>query len=249
MNNKEKRVPEFWNKKSEEYANKEDRWYLSYEYNLRNKLVCDLVKKYNKSEKSRLADFGCGDGFALSKIIKNPYFDKCYGVDSSQNMVKLASLRLPNVSIMHMPINEFNRKVDCIISIGVMEYLSTPDDLFLNACKALSRDGILIFTFNKNNSLLSSIESIYRHLKKRLFPNKTHSLNIQYNRLNMKLLCKKYEFNIIEEHDFGFRVNVFSLGVLRYLYPVVEILLDKTLIIKKLRRLISKSTVLVLKTC
>ena len=63
----------------------------------------------------------------------------------------------------------------------------------------------------------------------------------------MKLLCEKYKFNIIEEYDFGFRTNAFSFGMLKYIYPIIEILLDKMLRVKKLRRLISTSTVLVLK--
>jgi|APSaa5957512535_1039671.scaffolds.fasta_scaffold05200_3 ubiquinone/menaquinone biosynthesis C-methylase UbiE len=245
MNNQEEVISKFWSEKSKQYKDKEGKNYLFYEYNLRNNLVSDLALKYRKDIKDKLADFGCGDGFALSKI--NQHFDKCYGIDISQDMVNLASSRLPNVSIMHMSLNEFNKSVNCIISIGVMEYLAAPDDLFLNGYRVLSKDGVLIFTFNKNNTLFSNIESAYRYFKRILFPDKIHSLNIQYNRLNMKLLCEKYKFNIIEEYDFGFRTNAFSFGMLKYIYPIIEILLDKMLRVKKLRRLISTSTVLVLK--
>ena len=139
MDNK---VKIFWSQEANSYLKKENNFYLYYEFNQRNNLVCDNVKEIKKNNKGgRLADFGCGSGFALTKI--NHFFDECYGIDLSNTMLQIAKNRRENskCQFFDIPIENFDKKVDFIISIGVVEYLETPEVLIKKSSELLNGGG------------------------------------------------------------------------------------------------------------
>ncbi|MEX0315396.1 MAG: class I SAM-dependent methyltransferase [Allomuricauda sp.] len=246
---KQKTIASFWNKESKAYDNKEGRWYLYYEYNRRNALALNEAKKWvsmlPNPYNAKLADFGCGNGANLQKLA--PLFRHCYGTDISSEMVKSARQKNPDHSVFLAGVSDFNIPVDIITAVGLVEYLGSPYELFSKCNQLLPEGGVVIFTFNKSGSLLAQIEAQYRIFKRRLRPQKKQSLNKQYTLKEILLSCEANNLMPVKRIDFGFRSNLLALGPLRYVYPVIEILLDKLLFLKAARAFVSTNTLLVCK--
>jgi len=238
------KIDEFWDNKASVLDSYAGKGFLHYEYNLRQKLLQGFVKIYSPNAKDySILDLGCGTGLSLS--IFGPMFNRSYGIDISKEMVEKSIVNCPFSVIKNIDFKSFNMKVNYITALTVLEYFNNPSDLFEKSKDILESPSILIFSFNKNDTLFSKIEKYYRKLKRYLFPNKVHSLNTSYKRSEILKLCKQNNFRILEVYDYGFHSNIFSLGLLKYIYPIFQILLEKIIFINYLREKISTNTIIV----
>ena len=120
-------VDKYWSDEARQYSLKENKWYLYYEFNQRNYIAYNAILKLKKEKKGCIVDFGCGNGYTLSKV--SHLFEKCYGVDIAKQMANIATKRLPNCKILNIPIEKFNKKVDVVIALGVMEYMDDEETM------------------------------------------------------------------------------------------------------------------------
>lgn len=247
--NSKNKVKDYWEKESHFYDEKLNNWYLFYDYNLRLDLVYKAIIKWKNiffKGNISIVDFGCGNGDNLVKFSK--ISNKVYGVDISPNMVKLSREKNPTLEIFYGEITSFNKKVNIVTAIGLVEYLDNIDDLFSSSKKILTDEGLLIFSFNKKNSFLGLVESFYRYLKNSFAKNRKQSLNKQYSNLDIENILKIYDFEIIDSVDFGFRSNIFAIGILKFIYPFIEILFHHLIKNKYLRRKITINKLIVCKS-
>ena len=243
------RVKDYWEKESHFYNKKLNNWYLFYDYNLRLDLVYKAIIKWKNiflKDHISIVDFGCGNGDNLVKFSK--ITDKVYGIDLSPNMVKLSREKNPNLEIYCGEITSFNKKVNIVTAVGLVEYLEDINDLFSSSKKILKNEGLLIFSFNKKNSLLGLVESFYRYLKNSFAKNRKQSLNIQYSNFEIEKTIKLFDFEIIDSVDFGFRSNFLAIGILKFIYPFMEILFHHLIKNKYLRRKITINKLIVCKS-
>jgi len=123
-------------------------------------------------------DFGCGVG-RLAKALSN-YFDVCYGVDISENMIKLANQYNQNNSKCKFVVNSDNELsmftdnfFDFIYTNIVLQHIPDKDSIksyIIEFIRILNENGILIFQLPNYISLKYRLQprrrlySILKHL-------------------------------------------------------------------------------------
>jgi len=106
--------------------------------------VCEILKNCR-----RVLDIGCGDGSFCTMLMENLKNSEIYGVDISEEAVKIASSKgirayQSNVGEEAFPFgNEF---LDGVFCGEVIEHLYNPDHLLDEIYRILGKDGVCILT-------------------------------------------------------------------------------------------------------
>ncbi len=100
-------------------------------------------------EKSKVLDLGCGGtGRTIDEFVKHDF--SVIGIDVSSEMIKLASLRHPNVHFIHSDFISWNTEeaFDLIIAWDSIFHAPTElqEEATVKMCQLLNPDGILLFT-------------------------------------------------------------------------------------------------------
>jgi len=118
-------------------------------------------KKISKKKASTYIDLGCGPG-RIIEIIQHSdtHYKKIIGVDSSEEMILLCKERFKNAPNIHYildtipsDISKENGSVDVITAIRVLKYVKERERIFSSVSRALSKNGIFIFTITNAHSL------------------------------------------------------------------------------------------------
>jgi SAM-dependent methyltransferase len=236
-------VSHFWNLEARSYEHKNGKRYLFYDYNRRNDLAFELVTRF--ATPGVVVDFGCGPGYTLSRIASR--FAACYGVDVSEEMIAKARRNVASGEFLQGSYEMFTTRVDCAIAVGVLEYLHDPQHFIAHVRSLMKDNAVMVFTVNRYESFFGWVERCYRHLKRWLFPGRRQSLNRQYRDLTVSAWLSQNQLEIYNAEYYGFRSNAFTLGWLRYLYPALEVALDRILIFTPLRKLVASNMILVVR--
>ena len=123
----------------EEIVGKRIRYDILYKY----ETAARLIRKYKK-DKLKILDIGCGQGiFAF-------FADKkwtIYGFDTDKDRIRRAkNIKLKNVSFFLADAEkfDFNKKIDVVIALDIIEHLKHPERCFKRIYKNLKDDGIFI---------------------------------------------------------------------------------------------------------
>lgn len=149
------------------YAKYYDLLYKDKDYMGETEYIDKLVKKFNSNSKLIL-DLGCGTGKHAELLSYNGYI--VYGVDASQEMLKIAeqrsigkegSLKFINSKIQNL---EIDNKFDVITALfHVLSYQTSNEDLlksFEVVKKHLKKNGIFIFDFWYGPAVLTEMPEI-----------------------------------------------------------------------------------------
>ncbi|MBD1210805.1 MAG: methyltransferase domain-containing protein [Ignavibacteria bacterium] len=116
------------------YANERSRSRIGLEEvrNLLDRLTTNRLPN-GLPEGASVLDVGCGPGIPISEcILQHSAEVRLFGVDSSQEMVKLFRANFPDVPVQHASILDFDffgRKFDAVISWGMMFHLSVEEQI------------------------------------------------------------------------------------------------------------------------
>ncbi len=100
-------------------------------------------------EKSKALDLGCGGtGRTIDEFVKHDF--SVTGIDVSSEMIKVASLRHPNVHFIHSDFISWNTEetFDLIIAWDSIFHapIELQEEATVKMCQLLNPDGILLFT-------------------------------------------------------------------------------------------------------
>lgn len=111
--------------------------------------VRGLLKHINYDKCFRFLDIGCGNGWVIRKIARQDNCSFAYGIDISQEMIKLANGRRSSEKEYYIYGN-FNNwgyegQFDCIFSMEVLYYFENTQKILDKIYNLLSDCGQLIF--------------------------------------------------------------------------------------------------------
>lgn len=139
-------------------------WGLDYYTYMRKVLA--LVKQYAAGD---LLDVGCGDGFLLYNLARDPAFDadfRAVGIDIDEKPIKFAQAfahELPGVSFLAQDIGTYDETFSLITAVETFEHI--PDDqlapFIANVDRLLHSGGFLIVSVP--SKVRPVIEKHYRH--------------------------------------------------------------------------------------
>ena len=149
--------------------------------------------------KKNVLDIGCGDGELLRNLEKKNKCN-CYGIDFSQNLIKIARKKSKNINYYCIDMNkikdEFKVKIkfDYIITKRSIQNLTSWKDQkkFINQLKFFSSPKTKILLMESSNNGLRKINDMRNKLKLKKIIKPWHNLYFEDSRL------KKTKFNGIK---------------------------------------------------
>ena len=158
-------VKDFWEKESYFYNKKLNNWYLFYDYNLRLDLANKAINKW-KNIFTNFWEFNKIIPVTTAKIHDRKVFisKNVYGIDISPNMVKLSREKNPDLEIYCGEISSFDKKVNIVTAIGLVEYLDDINELFIASKKTLTDEGLLIFSIRWSFEIILRWACFFNHL-------------------------------------------------------------------------------------
>ncbi len=140
--------------------------------------------------KKNVLDIGCGDGELLRNLKKKNNCN-CYGIDFSQNLIKVAKRKSKNINYYCMDMNkikkEFKEKInfDYIITKRSVQNLTSWNDQkkFINQLKFLSSPKTKILLMESSNDGLKKINDMRNKLKLKKIIKPWHNLYLDDSKL------------------------------------------------------------------
>lgn len=156
-----------------------------------------ILKKETRILKSNFSfiDIGCGNGWVIRKISKNPCCNYALGIDGAENMIKKAlTYKVGHFIKKDIEEFKFEKKFDIIFSMETLYYLNDIDkfikNLYNNGLKIGGSIIIGIDHYKENTSTLTW-EKEYN------LQTNTLSINQWYKKLS------KYRFSKIKIYQYG----------------------------------------------
>ena len=149
--------------------------------------------------KKNVLDIGCGDGELLRNLEKKNKCN-CYGIDFSQNLIKIARRKSKNINYYCIDMNKINDefkvkiKFDYIITKRSIQNLTSWKDQkkFINQLKFFSNPKTKILLMESSNNGLRKINDMRNKLKLKKIIKPWHNLYFEDSKL------KKTKFNGIK---------------------------------------------------
>jgi len=136
-------------------------WGLDY-FTYMNKAI-QLVKKYARVD---ILDIGCGDGFLLNNLMREPGMQsvEAVGIDIDEKPIRFAqafATELPNTTFLFEDIFKYDRKFQLISCIETLEHI--PDDMIDRFVARMS------YLLKEGGTLVVSVPSVNTPLNKKHF--------------------------------------------------------------------------------
>lgn len=142
----------------DEMYRRRDVWGMIHQQRLKRFL--DLVDQVQLGRGSRVADIGCGAGFATLGLAQRGYFVEAIDavaamVETTRRNVRAAGLaarvnvQVGDIYRLNFPGGHF----DTVLSIGVIPWLKTPGEAIIELSRILKPGGYLLFTADNDKRL------------------------------------------------------------------------------------------------
>jgi ubiquinone/menaquinone biosynthesis C-methylase UbiE len=128
----------------------------NYLYTERFNFIADFIHEHI-SKGSKIVDIGCAQGNYSISLAEQGY--EVIGIDIRPNFLKYARLKLEDIgkNNMHFCVGDAKNlsysgdAFDCVLLLEIIEHISEPEKVLLEARRVLKEDGFLVFsTVNKN---------------------------------------------------------------------------------------------------
>ena len=137
-----------------------------YRFQRRLNLLLSLIGK-PQSSSTEVLDFGCGSGVYLEVLARLGY--NMYGVDNSTNMVNECLKRMSHLNNCRVELIDgtnfhggyLSLVFDCIICLGVLEYVDRPQDLLQRLTSVVCPGGDIILSVPNEDSILRKLENLF----------------------------------------------------------------------------------------
>ena len=142
----------------------------------------------SKEEKFSFLDLGCGNGWVLREIAKNPLCYRAVGIDGSENMITKANfLSSDDIVYILEDINSFNlkEKYDVIHSMEVLYYLDNPKQIL---------EKILNTGLENNGTLIVGIDHYYENTDSHSWQEQVGTKMLMFNELEWVNMFKDAGF-------------------------------------------------------
>lgn len=127
-------------------------------------LVLEIVEKYGMNFNS-LLDIGCGTGSLLNYISSDMNISQLYGIDPSENMIKIAKKKNINRCKFYIePIESISlpdNSIDCVVNTTAFSHFSNVGNAMSQIHRVLKKTGYCIIVEHKKPKLY-----VERFLKK-----------------------------------------------------------------------------------
>lgn len=175
----------------------------SYNIYTRYKIVRSILTNYKNNlsldDSIKLMDIGCGSGRLVN--YSNSIGFVSFGIDISSDMLKNAKKNIFNNAELKrlfirsdasvLPLKD--KSFHIVISLGTIEYLVNPVEIFTEIKRILKPPSYFIFSIPISNSFLINTKNmIYRYL----ISNNNNTLSKQYKPDNIYVLMKNLGFKI-----------------------------------------------------
>lgn len=159
---------DYWQKKAESFDAQYEGSALSLKsvtklfLDMRTRLIYDLA---DFSINDRVLDVGCGSGIHMTIFAHR--VSEIIGLDYSMDMLQLCRKRfdsagIDNYKLIHCDANSLpfaENSFDCIISLGLIDYIEEPRNVIAEFQRVLKDTGFLVFTIPKKPSIFSFFRS------------------------------------------------------------------------------------------
>jgi len=112
--------------------------------------IISTFRKYINSKLENGLDYGCGTGFSI-RIIKE-FCNKTFAYDISENMVKIAKKKHPEVIYIDRLTEKYNEFFDLISCITVLQDSENPKEDINNIYRILKPRGYIIISVLKRSN-------------------------------------------------------------------------------------------------
>ena len=147
---------------------------------------------YNREKKFSFLDLGCGNGWVVREIVKNPLCYRAVGIDGSENMISKAnSLSNDDIEYILEDINSFNskEKYDIIHSMEVLYYLDNPKGILKK---------VLNNWLENNGRLIIGIDHYYENTDSHSWEEKVGTKMLMFNELDWVQMFREVGFQQVE---------------------------------------------------
>lgn len=173
---KKNSVRVFFDEKSESWRERYDKHdFESVSYQDRMNIGLEFLRAY-KGESSLVLDAGCGAGVQAAELARDGY--RVLACDIAPEMVKQTTDRLaktktsqPTKVILadldNLPLE--NESVEAILSLGVIGYSRSPDDLMRSFHRVLKTEGVLVISSASEKRLLDMVSDFLSVIPDRIY--------------------------------------------------------------------------------
>ena len=193
----------------------------------RHRLLNTIIKEAALTKNNTIIDIGCGSGEYI-KTLEEKRFRQTYGIDFSKEMLKSAKKNTSNTPLSIGDLENTaikNKKIDTIIMISVLQYISGYKKTLKEMHRILKPEGKLIIQVI--NLKGQNIKNMITRKDKYDFDSqpKNQTLDLDYE--NIKHELEKAGFQTNRERRFGF---VFSTcpKLLLPINKLLQSLIEKT---------------------
>jgi len=163
-------------------------------YQLPDRIELILHEQYKPSQALNILDLGCGTGLLAPKL--SPFAKTLTGIDLSRNMIEQAKSTHLYTQLHQADCKQFLKesgKFDLIIAAELFPYVGDAEDLLACVSKCLPKDGILIFSIEKTDSVEKYALS--------------ESARFRHNPNWIETLCNRFGLNTLESIETTLRLH------------------------------------------
>ena len=138
----------------------------------------------NRKKKFSFLDLGCGNGWVVREIVKNPLCYRAVGIDGAENMISKANSLSDSNEYILGDINSFNskEKYDVIHSMEVLYYLDNPKEVIKKISNSWLED---------NGRLIIGIDHYYENTASHSWQDKVGTRMLMFNEKEWILMFKE----------------------------------------------------------
>lgn len=171
------------------YKDKPNHWDNTDRSDFMIKVLDDLIP-----DPKELIDIGCGNGVALENYRRHNATAKLYGIDLSEEAIRLAKERVPDGIFTTKDEFDDIKKFDVVICLGVAEHVEALVE-FLASLKARVKQGGYCYFEVPHNLVYSVGPQTYRRLKTR-----SRQLEWHFPSSKWEKLLKGAGFEVVARH-------------------------------------------------
>ena len=156
-----------------------------------------ILKLLKNKNKSKILDYGCGDGEFLNYLNKSIKKENLFGFDLNTNLKKTSK----KIKVFSKFSDLKSKKFDVITLWGVLEHVNNPNNLISLLSKIIKKKGFLVLEIPSSDSLIAKYTFLSNLVPIRWFEPYRHLFFFSLNCIK-KIFKDKFKLKYIETNGF-----------------------------------------------